>query len=235
MNNAPRDLRGSVVRPVAEASSEARAVFLLKTYTNLFAALSAFALIEIALFKTGAAETLMRSMVGAPWLLIMGAFMLVGWLCSFTAHRVASLPLQYLALAAFVVAEAVIFVPLLYMAETRAPSTISTAAYITFAGFAALTGIAFLTRIDFSFLRAVLMWGGVCALIAIVAAIIFGWQLGTWFAVGMVAFAGAAILYDTSKVLLHYPEDRPVAAALELFGSVALMFWYVLRLLNSRR
>ena len=51
----------------------------------------------------------------------------------------------------------------------------------------------------------------------------------------MVAFAGAAILYDTSNVLRHYPEDRYVAASLELFASTALMFWYVLRLLSSRR
>ncbi len=51
---------------------------------------------------------------------------------------------------------------------------------------------------------------------------------------GMIAFAGAAILYDTSNVLHHYPEDRHVAAALELFASVALLFWYVLRLFMSR-
>jgi FtsH-binding integral membrane protein len=51
----------------------------------------------------------------------------------------------------------------------------------------------------------------------------------------MVALAGGAILYDTSNVLHHYPEDRYVAAALELFASVALMLWYVLRLFLSRR
>jgi FtsH-binding integral membrane protein len=51
----------------------------------------------------------------------------------------------------------------------------------------------------------------------------------------MVALAGAAVLHDTSKVLHHFPEDRYVAAALELFASVALMFWYVLRLYLSRK
>jgi len=30
------------------------------------------------------------------------------------------------------------------------------------------------------------------------------------------------------------PEDRYVAAALELFASIALMLWYVLRLYLSR-
>jgi FtsH-binding integral membrane protein len=52
----------------------------------------------------------------------------------------------------------------------------------------------------------------------------------------MIALAGGAILHDTSKVLHHYPEDKYVAASLELFASVALMFWYVLRLyLQSRK
>ena len=64
--------------------------------------------------------------------------------------------------------------------------------------------------------------------------LLFGWNLGTWLSVGMIVFAGAAILYDTSKILHHYEEDRYVAAALELFASVALMFWYVLQLFMSR-
>ena len=78
------------------------------------------------------------------------------------------------------------------------------------------------------------MWGGVVALVLIVASVLFGFELGTFFSVGMIAFAGAAILYDTSNILHHHPADRHVGAALELFASVALMFWYVLQLFLSR-
>jgi hypothetical protein len=63
-----------------------------------------------------------------------------------------------------------------------------------------------------------LFWGGISALVLIVAGVAFGFQLGTHFSVAMVALAGAAILYDTSNVPHHYPEDRHVAAALELFA-----------------
>ena len=70
--------------------------------------------------------------------------------------------------------------------------------------------------------------------VLIVAGVIFGFELGTFFSVAMIGLAGAAILYDTSNVLHHYPEDRYVAASLELFASVALMFWYVLQLFMSR-
>jgi hypothetical protein len=60
-------------------------------------------------------------------------------------------------------------------------------------------------------------------------------QLGTFFSVAVVAFAGGAILYDSSNILRYYPVDRYAAAALALFSSVALLFWYVLRLFISSR
>jgi len=100
-------------------------------------------------------------------------------------------------------------------------------------GFAGLTAVAFLTRKDFSFLGSMLRWGFVAALLLIVGGVLFGFQLGTFFSVGMIALAGAAILYDTSNVLHHFPEDQHVSASLQLFGSIALMFWYVLSLFLS--
>jgi FtsH-binding integral membrane protein len=173
-------------------------------------------------------------MLGFNWLLILGAFMLVGWLASHVAHRVESRPLQYLALAGFVVAQAIIFVPLLYIAMSIQPGIIESAAGVTLLGTAGLTAVVFVTKKDFSFLRGILMWAGILALVAIVSSVLFGFEMGTWFSVAMIGFAGAAILYDTSNVLHHYPQDRYVAASLELFASIALMFWYVLQLFMAR-
>jgi FtsH-binding integral membrane protein len=195
----------------------------------------AFMLIEIVLFKTGLAEPMAKAMLGVSWLFVLGGFVVVSWLASRAAHVATSKAVQYSALAGFVVAESIIFVPLLYIADRVAPGAISSAAAVTFVAFAALTAIVFFTRKDFSFLRGILCWGGIIALVLIGAGVIFGFQMGTYFSVAMVALAGASILYDTSNVLHHYPEDRYVAAALELFASVALMLWYVLRLFMSRR
>jgi len=212
----------------------ARASFIVKTYNHLFGAIVGFTLFEILLFKSGVAETMARAMLGTSWLLVLGGFMLVSWFASRVANGSSSLGAQYLALAGFVVAEGIIFVPLLFIANATAPGTIESAAAVTLLGFAGLTAIAFWTRKDFSFLGALLRWVGVVALVAIVAAVLFGFELGTWFSVGMIAVAGAAILYDTSNVIHRFPEDRYVGAALQLFASVALMFWYVLRLFMSR-
>ena len=161
--------------------------------------------------------------------------MIVGWMATRVAHQAASPVVQYLALAGFVVAEAVMFLPLLLVAELNVPGVTQSAGLVTLIGFIGLTGVVFVTRKDFSFMTSVLMWAGVVALLLIVASLIFGFELGTWFSVAMIAVAGGSILRDTSRIMRYYPEDRYVAAALELFASVALLFWYVLRLMSRRR
>jgi len=222
-------------QPVAAIGVDARATFINRTYNHLMGAIVLFTLIEVALFQSGYAASIARVLLGGSWLLVLGAFMLVSWFASRISLTSESKGAQYAALGGFVLAESIIFVPMLWLAEQTAPGVIQSAAVVTLVGFAGLTGVAFATRKDFSFLRGMLMWGGVVAMLAIVGAILFGFALGTWFSVAMIGFAGAAILYDTSNVLHHFPEDRYIGAALQLFASVALMFWYVLRLFMSSR
>ena len=81
---------------------------------------------------------------------------LVSWIASHVALRAVSLPAQYAALAGFVVAEALIFVPLLAIAFIKVPGAVQSAAAVTAVGFVGLTLVAFLSRKDFSFLGAVL-------------------------------------------------------------------------------
>jgi uncharacterized protein len=226
-------------RPAIELSISARAAFIARTYFHLFGAIVAFTLIEIALFTltlssgvTVAEEIAWK--LGGNWMLVLGGFILVSWLATRTAHTARSLPVQYAALIGFILAEALVFCPLLWHAFTFAEGAISSAAIVTLGGFAGLTFVVFWTRKDFSFLRSFLMWLMPGALILIVVSLFTGFSLGLWFSAGMVALAGAAILYDTSNILHHYPEDRYVAASLELFASVAMMFWYVLRIFISR-
>jgi uncharacterized protein len=220
--------------PVAELSAQSRSDFIWRTYGHVAAAILLFAGIETYLFDSGLAVPIAESMLGFNWLLILGAFMIVGWLATHVAHTVQSKPLQYVALVGFVVAQAIIFLPLLAIAMSLQPGIVESAVGVTLLGTGGLTAVAFITRKDFSFLRGMLVWGGILALIGIAASVLFGFELGTWFSVAMIGFAGAAVLYDTSNILHHYPEDRYVGAALQLFASIALMFWYVLRLFMSR-
>jgi len=220
-------------RPVEALGVDARATFIARTYTHLFVAILAFVGVIAALFQTPLPEKMITFLAGGGyrWLLFLGGFMVVGMLASRTAFKAKSKATQYLALAGYVVAEAVIFLPLLYMAHHFANGgVIQSAALVTLLGFAGLTAVVMVTRKDFSFLRGIVMYGGILAVLIIVGGVVFGLNLGTWFSIAMVGLAGAAILWDTSNVLHHYPEDKYVAASLSLFASIALMFWYVLQL-----
>jgi len=216
---------------VARVGVSARAEFLTRAYMHLLLAVFGLVGFELALFQSGAAARIARAFGSVNWLLILGGFMIVGWLARSLAHGSGrSLALQYLALAGYVVAKGLILVPLLYAADNKAPGLIQSAAFVTVTAFLGLTAVVYTTRKDFTFLRPFLRFVGICALVAIVAAVLFGFRLGTWFSVAMVLVAGGSILSDTSAVMRRYPTDRYVGASLELFASIAFMFWYVLRL-----
>lgn len=221
-------------RPVDQLDVGARAQFITRTYTHLFGALAAFVGIEVLLFSTGVAWDIASAMLSTSWLLVLGGFMLASTLASHLAMRARSYAAQYAALIGFVLVEALIFVPLLAIAFTQFPGAIGNAAVVTLGSFAGLTAIVFLTRKNFSFLRPFVMFGGITAGIAILCGLLFGFSLGIWFDAAMVLFAGGIILYQTSNVLHVFPEDRYVAAALQLFSAIALFFWYVLRIFMSR-
>jgi len=219
--------------PVAGASVSDRSEFIWKTYAHVVGAILAFAAVEVYLFQSGVAMAIAEPMIN-NWLMVLGAFMLAGWGASHVAHRIESKPAQYAAFALFIVAEALIFSPMLLMANAYAPGAIESAAGVTLLGSVGLVATAMITRKDFSFLRGMMVWIGILAMVAIVSSILFGFELGTWFSVAMIGFAGAAVLYDTSNIMHHYPADKYVAAGMALFASIALMFWYVLRLFMNR-
>lgn len=221
--------------PFAQASESIRASFVRRTYAHLAGAVLAFALVEYLLLQWDGAERLAVTMVsGWSWLLVLGAFMVVSWIAESWARSTTSLGVQYAGLTLYVLAEAVIFLPLMLVATRYAgDSVLPSAALVTGFLFLGLTLIAFFSGADFSFLRGFLVVGGLVALGIIVASIAIGFSLGLIFSGAMVVFASAAILYQTSQVALHYRTDQHVAAALGLFASVALLFWYVLQIFLS--
>ena len=221
------------VDPIVETGN--RSEFINKTYTHLLGAILLFAGIEYWIFSTPYAEQLAVFMLEKLWLAVQGGFIVVSWIATHVAHAVESIGAQYAALVGFVVAEAIIFVPMFYIALMVGPEIIEYAVAITLGAFVALTAIAMITGANFTFLRSFLVWSSLVALATIVLGAAIGFHLGTYFSMGMIGIAGASILYDTSKIMRDYPDDRYVAAAMQLLASIALMLWYVLRLFLSRR
>lgn len=220
----------------ADAGVDERAAFITRTYVHLAGAIFAFVAIEAVLFLSGIANLLVPYMYGrAQWGIVLLAFIGVSWVADRWARNATSLPMQYMGLGLYVLAEAVIFLPLMAIALTYAPDAIPTAGLVTMVIFAGLTGIVFVTRKDFSFLKGILGVAALGALAIIVCSLIFGFTLGVLFSGAMVVLAGGYILYNTSNVLHHYRTDQHVSAALALFADVALLFWYVLRIFMNRR
>src|SRR5215204_4587457 len=224
----------------AEALTAQRAQFIRKTYLLLAAAIAAFILVEGFLFASGAAEmiaTLVFSGGAIGWLLVLGLFMVVSYIARSWATSETSTATQFLGLGIAVLAEAVIFVPLITIAAVRSAdpfALLMKAGIVTIGLFLGITATVFITRSDFSFLGPILAIGGFAALGFIVASALFGFSLGTVFAFVMVAFAGTAILYETSNVLHRFNTSQHVAASLTLFAAIALLFWYILSIFSSR-
>jgi FtsH-binding integral membrane protein len=161
--------------------------------------------------------------------------MAASWVANKWATSDTSRGMQYAGLGLYVVAEAIIFLPLLLIAVrfTGQSHLVGQAAIITLGLFAGLTFVAFTTKKDFSFLGGVLKISFFVAFGLIAASLLMGFNLGIWFSGAMVLFAGISILYQTSNIIHNYRPDQHVAASLGLFASVALLFWYVLQILMS--
>lgn len=221
---------------VRDANEIERGEFFRKTYFHIALAVLGFIGVESLLLNMVPDEYIMM-LLGHKyaWLLVLGVF----WLGSTLASKW-SLSLdkntQYMGLGFFVILEALIFLPMIYIAVNYVGvDVIYQAAMLTIALFAGLSGVAISSKRDFSFLRTFIIMGGFIALGLIVAGMIFGFNLGLWFSVGMVLLASASILYETNKLRHHYTTDQYVGAALQLFSSIMLLFWYILRILMSRR
>jgi FtsH-binding integral membrane protein len=216
----------------AEAGVDARADFIRKTYLHLVGAVVAFIAVE-AVVLSFITEQMVAAMFGSmfSWFIVLAVFMVVSRIATSWASSAVSPAKQYAGLGLFVVAEALIFAPLLFMATNYGgPNLLPVAAGITLTLFGALTAIVWVTGADFSFMRSFLMFASFAALGFIVCSAIFGFSLGLVFIIAMVVLMCGYILYDTSNVMHHYHIGQHVAASLALFASLATLFWYVIQL-----
>ncbi len=221
----------------ADAVPAERASFIRKTYLHLAAAILAFIGLEAFFFVSGIAQAVLDVLqLGGrlSWFVVLAAFMGVSFVANKWAHSEVSKTTQYLGLIVYIIAEALIFIPLINIAAYfGGADTLVKAGVVSIGLFLGLTAVVFITRVDFSFLGSILAIGGLIALAFIGASLIFGFSLGSVFAFVMVGFAATAILYDTSNVIRSYHPTQYVAASLALFASIALLFWYILTIFSS--
>ncbi len=220
---------------VAFADESARAGFVRRTYAHVAGAVLALIAIEVALFTLIPQATMQnligRMLSGYSWLIVLALYMGVSWMARSWAESNQSRGMQYTGLGLYVLAEAIIFLPLLYISMRLDPKLPMMAGMVTGIVFVGLTMFVFATGVDLSHWGKYLAIAGLVAIGAVVAGMLFGFSLGIFFSAAMIALASGYILYDTSNIMHHYRTDQHVAASLALFASVALLFWYVLRVM----
>ncbi|WP_425399741.1 Bax inhibitor-1/YccA family protein [Aeoliella sp.] len=227
----------------ADAPAAERLAFIKRTYIHLMLAVYALVTLEFIYFGVfgEAMERWMPQLLGSFWILIMfGGFMITGWIAENWAQSEASVNKQYMGLGLYVFAQSIFLAPLLWIANhyvTTIPgmniefNPILVAAVLTFFVFAGLTAGVFFSKADFSFLGPILGIASMIVFGVIIASFFFqGLTSGLIFPIALVVLASGYILYDTSNVLHHYRTTQHVAASLALFASVALLFWYILRI-----
>ena len=220
------------------ATDVERVAFYKKTYAHVAVGVLVFIVFEYLLLQSETIVTFALSMTqGMKWLLMLGGFMFITTYAERMALKTQDKNKQYLAFALYILAEAFIFVPLIFIAAFYTDSgseILYQASIVTLALFTGLSAVVFLTKTDFSFLKTGLTIGFFIAIGLIVAGMLFGFNLGLWFSVAMCLLAGGSILYQTSNLMNKYTKDDYIPAALGLFASLMLLFWYVLSIFMSR-
>ncbi len=223
---------------IGQLSEVDKVAFYKKTYSHVAGGVLVFILFEYLLLQSDTIVNFMLSMTeGWRWLIMLGGFMFVTNYAEKMTLKTPDKNMQYLAFGIYILAEALIFVPLIYIAAfymDSGPEILNQAAIVTLALFVGLSAIVFITKKDFSFLKAGLTVGFFIAIGLIIAGSLFGFNLGLWFSVAMCLLAGGSIIYQTSNLVHKYTTDDYIPAALGLFASLMLLFWYVLSIFMSR-
>ncbi len=190
---------------MTQSETHVRTEFSRKTYMHLAFAILAFAGLEYMLLSSDLAPTMVTSMTSCfHWLIVLGAFMGVSWVANYRASLSTSSKTQYAGLLLYIVAEAIIFVPLLFIAGLQVPNVIPTAGIIMGLLLGGLAFTAFTSRSDSTLLSGILKITGFIALGVIVLSIMSGFNLNVIFSSLIIAFVGCTILYSTSNILKHY-------------------------------
>jgi len=221
-----------------QVSDVERVAFYKKTYSHVAGGVLLFILFEYLLLQSETIVNFALSMTdGYKWLIMLGGFMFITNYAERMALKSPSKPTQYLAYGLYILAEAFIFVPMIYIAAfymESGPEILNQAAIVTLGLFTGLSAVVFVTKKDFSFLKTGLTIGFFIALGLILAGTLFGFNLGLWFSVAMCLLAGGSILYQTSNLVNKYTTNDYIPAALGLFASLMLLFWYILSIFMSR-
>ena len=219
----------------AFAAASERAAFLKRVYGLLFLGILGFAATLWACGNIAPVRNLMVDLWGLiagtqyGFLVYIGIFFAGSWAVQALAEKK---PINAVAYASWAFLLGLLVGPLVQVAGAE---LVSQASLITALVFGGLTVFVLWTGKDFSFLRGALFVASMAVFVALIAGWLFGFSMGIWISVGIVALCAGYILYYTSEILHRYPTTMAMSAAIILFTEVVLLFKHILILLMRSR
>lgn len=209
--------------------------FILAAYSHLLLGLFMYFGFSVVLFVTGLYVPILNLLFSnnIVYIMVIIGFGAVSTFAHTLAYNANNKLIPYIAMIIYTAAMAIVFIPMIILG-LQAGVMLYAASY-TVILFVLLSVIALTTSADFSFLRSIIIFGGIGAFIVVIFASIFGASLGIWFSAAMILLAGASILYETQSILRVYSNDQYAAAGLALTASILTLFFYIIRLLAQLR
>jgi FtsH-binding integral membrane protein len=227
-------------RVAADAAVSERVAFIKKTYLHVAGSLVALTVMLAALVNFVPNEFLNkifgRGSYAGPLVIFIG-FIAISYAARSMAQGHKPIGMQYLGLGLYSAALAFVLWPAIWVCTNVAQysGVLGQAVILTLALAGGLTVSVLVTKIDFSFMRSALCVLSFVAIAAMFAGFVFQFDLGLLFSIAMVVLLGGFILYNTSNVLHHYGTHEYVAAALEIFSSIVVMFSWILDIMMRGR
>jgi modulator of FtsH protease len=242
---------GEAAAPVAMTQERVR--YLRKVYGLLFASMAVAILAGWACTNLGPEEAfkyrghkvmvpiVVATFLNAPVLMyasfgvLVGATFVASWVSKVKGLNVAMLMLVG-ALMGLELAP-MVFVAQVYgsFGDSLSSAPVRDAGMMVFGIFASITGYVFVTKKDFSYMKAMLSMGFVVVFIACLLTFVFQSEIFS-LAVATVGalLAAGFLLYETSYIFRNSEMDDPVEDALCLIVQLRNLFMFLLRIFMSR-
>ena len=221
---------------VADESVDVRLSFVKRVYGWMFAALLVCTLGAAISIQSGMVMSLLRMGIGGIIVLT-----LAWWGTGYLAIKVRHKPtVNIIAYAVYALMTGFVLSGIIYVAMAMGESnTGSSGTYIyqalglTLVSFGGISAYAYFTKRDFSFMRGMLTVGFVVVLGLVISSLFIDYSTPLQIAISgavVLLFAGYT-LYDTQRIFREYPKSEHLAASIQLFGNVVMMFMYILRMI----
>lgn len=205
-----------------------------QAFLHVTAALAVFVVLEAALLQIPGVDRLVRLMtISWNWVVVAAAFIFLSYLAGRWSRQEHTLLVQYLALALYVAAEALIFLPLVsYLNALGGPYAVPSAGVLALTVFAGLTLTVLVRGREFAPSQtalAAVLWAAV-GLVA--CGLLFEFNGVVIVVAALSALAIAVILVESHR-LGDFTRGQHVSAALAMLASVGIGVWSAFHLLIS--